>query len=199
MCHRNCDIRTSLVDSFVTFILLSSGKFLSVCFDTLTAVKVYTLSSSKSLSHHWGMYNDASTTLHYDRHTVLAFVVLIIFIISPILLLLVYPFQWFQKCLNNIPMQWQALHTFMDSFQGGFKNVVDPNTWDCRWFSSIFLLVRLLLFILYALTLSSVFFFFCTNFNCADCFASVTSSTLQNGARHLHQLRLSSAAVCLVC
>ena len=45
----NWEIRTSIVDAFATFLLLSNVKFLSVSYDLLVPVKVFLLSPSKDL------------------------------------------------------------------------------------------------------------------------------------------------------
>ena len=151
------NIQTSLIDSFATFFILSNIKFLSVCFDLLAHIQVYTLSSSTSITYLWGSYYDASTSIHKVTTTPACFI-LFIFVIIPALLLFVYPFPLFQKCLNKIPIQWYVLHTYVDSFQGAYKNGADSKTRDWRWFSSVFLLSRLFIFMIYIFTLSSVFF-----------------------------------------
>ena len=46
--RRNWEIRTSVIDAYDTFFLLSNVKFLSVSFDLLFPVKVYQLSSLKA-------------------------------------------------------------------------------------------------------------------------------------------------------
>ncbi len=156
--RKKWNIQTSLVDSFATFLLLSNGKFLSVCFETIIPEAVFNLSSSSNLTYYWGAYSDPSLhLLQYNRHVLLAFTVLLVFAVIPILLLCLYPFHCCHKCLNYVPIQWQALHTFMDSFQAGYKNGIDRSR-DWRSFSSIFLLSRVFLFIIYAGTLSLVFF-----------------------------------------
>jgi len=153
--------KTSLVDSFATFLLLTNVKFLTSCFDSLVPQRVQNVTSSGVISHHWALYIDATKPLlQFSISTNLAGVVLVVFVIFPIALLFLYPLRFFQRCLNYITISWYNLHTFMDSFQGGYKNGIDSNTWDCRYFSGIFLLFRLLLYLIYACTLSSVFFCF---------------------------------------
>ncbi len=70
---------------------------------------------------------------------------------------MLYPFQWFQKILNLFPVRWYVLHTFVDSLQGFYKNGTEPGTRDCRWFVSVFFIIRFLFFIEYALTLGTLF------------------------------------------
>jgi len=49
--RNNWDIRTSLIDSFATFLLLSNVKILSVAYDLLLPVTVYTLSPSGQFNY----------------------------------------------------------------------------------------------------------------------------------------------------
>ena len=46
----------------------------------------------------------------------------------------------------------------MDSFQGCYKDGTEPGEWDCRWFASIYLILRFIFFLCYGFTLSAVFF-----------------------------------------
>ena len=55
-------------------------------------------------------------------------------------------------------MHWHFLHTFVDSFQGSYKDGTEPGTIDCRWFAQFGLFIRLAFFVIYALTLTSTFF-----------------------------------------
>ena len=50
------------------------------------------------------------------------------------------------------------LHAFVDSFQGCYRDVTEPRTFDCRWFSVPMLLIQLLFFIIFGLTPSVMFF-----------------------------------------
>lgn len=153
------EIKTSLIDSFATMFVLANVKFMSVCFDMLASVSVYELSSSSCIRSRFGLFYDATSEVYSNTaRAVLTHLVLIVFTISPIVLLLLYPFKFFQKFLNAVPVQWQALHTFVDVFQGGYKNTFDRQRFDFRWFSSLFFIVRLLFIIIYVATLSSVFF-----------------------------------------
>ena len=154
---KNWDIRTSVIDSFATFFLLSYVKVLSVSGDLLIYIHVYSLDGKSSTR----LYYDA--TLHYfgDRHlpyAVLALVFLIIFVALPTLVLTLYPFQLFQKFLSIFPIYWHFLHAFVDSFQGCYKDGTESGTVDCRWFAQFELFFRLAFFVIYALTLTSMFF-----------------------------------------
>lgn len=158
---RNFDVRTSLIDAYATFFLLSNVKFLSTAFELLIPVKVYKLSPSGHLEYSWRLFYDASHHYFHRDHlpyAILALVVLVFFVAVPTLLVMLYPFKCFQKLLNKVPFRWYILHTFMDSFQGCYKDGTEPGNCDCRWFFSVFILSRVLLFIIYALTLNSLYF-----------------------------------------
>ena len=161
--HSNWGLRTSVIDAYATFFLLSNVKFLSASFDLLLPVKVYQLSSVNGFNYTWRLYNDATIPYFGEIHlpyAILAIVTLSIFVLTPMVLLLLYPFQWFQKLLNIFPFRWYILHTFMDSFYGCYKNGTEPGTRDCRWFVSLFYIVRILGFLIAVFTLNSMFFMF---------------------------------------
>ena len=169
--RRHWDVKTSLIDAFVTFFLLSYVKLFSVSFDLLIPVHLYNVHGD-SLNQTYVYYN--ATILYFGKqhlpYAILAITVLILFTIVPILLLCLYPFQCFQKLLNCCGQRCTVLHTFMDSFQGCYKNRTD-GTYDRRWFSAAYLVGRiafhifaaktheltlLLLYITFLLTLTAI-------------------------------------------
>ena len=56
-----------------------------------------------------------------------------------------------------IPLRWYILHTFMDTFQGCYKDGTESGTRDCRWFISVYFLVRLLAILIGAVALNVAF------------------------------------------
>ena len=157
----NWDIRTSLIDSFATFFLLSYGKFLSVSIDLLVPTKVYHLHGDH-YNHTLGLFYAADTTYFGNEHLpygILAIAVLCVFVILPTVLFALYPFSFFQKFLNLFPFRWYVLHTFMDSFYGCYKDGTQPGTRDYRWFASIFFAVRISQFLLFFLIINFQYFF----------------------------------------
>ena len=69
----------------------------------------------------------------------------------PLILLFLYPLRCFQKCLNRCHLRCTALHTFVDAFQGCYKNGTH-GTRDYRWFAGVHLLMRFVIVIAYDLT-----------------------------------------------
>ena len=151
--RRNWEIKTSLIDAFGTFFLLSNVKLSSVSFDLLAPVKVYQLNStSPEPFPTWRLYYDANVPYFGERHlpyVVLSIIVLVFYMLLPTLFLIFYPFKLFQKFLNLFPFRWYILHTFMDNFYGCYKDGTQPGTRDCRWFAAAYFFV--LRFILMAI------------------------------------------------
>ena len=155
-----CDIQTSLIEAFASFLLLSYVKFLSVSFDFLVPVNLYN-AHGESLEPY--LYFDGTVEYFGKQHlpyAILAIVVLSIFNILPLLLLCLYPCHCFQRILNACKLRCQALHIFMDAFQGCYKNGTN-GTRDCRYFSALYLLVRISIFMVIAVSLSSSIFIYC--------------------------------------
>ena len=137
--RREWNIKNSLIDAFCTFLLLSYFKFLSVSFDLLVPVSVFNVHGETSKKRY--LFFDGSVEYFGPEHLpfgILALAVFLVFNILPLVLLCLYPCQCFQRCLNYCRIRCQALHIFMDSFQGCYKNRTS-NTYDCRWFAALYL------------------------------------------------------------
>ena len=155
--RRKWDIRASIIDVFATFLLLSNIKILSVSTDLLTPTYVYYMNGSVVGIY---LYYDGSVeyfgTNKHLPYAIFAVFVVLIFIIFPILFLLLYPMRWFQRCLV-CGVRWHALNIFIDVFQGYYKDGTN-GTRDCRFFAAVYLLLRFILFLVFAITRSSVFY-----------------------------------------
>ena len=160
--YQRWDIKPSIVDCFSTFMLLSSVKLLNVCFDILIPVEVITISTPENMTRNWRVYYEASISYFSKEHlpyALIAIVVLVTNIIAPTLLLLLYPFSTCQHFLHKFPHRWQlVIHTFVDSFQGCYKDRTQTKKLDNRHFSAMPFVIRALFFILYATTLNAYFF-----------------------------------------
>ena len=141
--YRNTwNIRTSLIEIFASFILLSSVKILGVSFQILTFTDTYDVAGN-NLNKYYSAYN-ASIEYFSPTHlpyALLAIAISSIFVILPFLLLAVYPCRCFHKCLNHCGPRFQALHVFMDAFQGNYRT--QPR--DMRYFSAFYLFLRMLM------------------------------------------------------
>ena len=155
--RREWNIKHSLIDAFCTFLLLSYFKFLSVSFDLLVPVSIFNIHGEMIKKYY--LLFDGSVEYFGPKHlpfATLALAVLLVFNILPLVVLCLYPFQCFQRCLNYCRIRCQTLHIFMDSFQGCYKNWTS-NTCDCRWFAALYLMIRIALIVLYGILPSNNF------------------------------------------
>ena len=154
------DVRTSVIDSFSTFFLLSYVKILSVTCDLLIPTQIQQLNSN---TRKLALYYSPSVPYFGHEHrpyAILALTILTVFVAIPTVIFILYPCQFFQKFLSLFPINWHFLHAFVDSFQGCYKDGTEPGTHDCRWFSVITLIVKPIFFTLFGLTLSSMCFIY---------------------------------------
>ena len=151
------DVRTSIIEAFATFLLLSYVKLLSVSSDLLVPTHVYNINGSSV-----GLFVFYDATIEYfgNEHLpygVLAVFVMLVFILFPLLLLLLYPMRCFQQCLSCCGVRWHALPIFINAFQGCYKDGTNGSR-DHSCFAAAFLLARILFFILFALSPTALFY-----------------------------------------
>ena len=152
--RREWNIRGSLVQAFATFLLLSYVKILNVSFDLLTPVFLHTV-EGKQLKQAYLYY--AGDIPYFGRehllYGILAVAMITLFNILPVILLLIYPCPCIHKIMNKYKLHSHALHTFMDTFQGCYRH----QTRDCRYFSALYLILRILQLSTFAIIRSPVF------------------------------------------
>ena len=66
------------------------------------------------------------------------------FVLAPLVLLLLYPVSFFQRCLSACRLRSHMLQTFVDAFQGHYKDGAEPGTRDYRWFAAVYFLGRII-------------------------------------------------------
>ena len=153
------NIKTSLIDTFATFLLLSYMKIGFTALYVLTPTALY----SPDGSHTLVLYVDPSVEYFGPSHigyAVITLLLVFVVLIIPIIFLFLYPSRWFQKCLNHFNLQLLPLRAFVDAFQGCYKDGTD-GTRDCRYFAALQLVLRLIVpfifFITTKITLSLLF------------------------------------------
>ena len=135
-------VETSLVNSFATIFLLSSVKFQSVTFDLLLPTKFYFINGSSDGKMYLFLAGDVEYFgSEHLPYAILALCTLITLIVFPALLMFLYPCACFQRLLNRLHCNSLALRTFMDVYQGNYKDGTN-NTRDYRYFSGMFFLAR---------------------------------------------------------
>ena len=152
-----CSLRSSLVEAFATFLLLSYVKLLDVSVDLLIPTSTFDIHGKRQSKY---LFYNATIEVFGKQHlpyAILAIIVLIFFIFLPLLFLVLYPLRCFQKCLNHWQMNYEVLCTFADAFQGTYKNGTE-GTCDYRYFAALYLALRIVVYFSYALVLSANFF-----------------------------------------
>ena len=160
-CLKNKWNRASMIDMFATFLLLSYGRIMSVSINLLVFTSVV---NSKGVFKGRYLYYDSSYKFLGTDHLpygILAVFILTISNLFPLVLLTLYPISCFQKCLNCFGLSHIALHTFVDSFAGCYKDGTEPGTRDCRYFAGLYLFIRLIGYIVYEATVTDFFYGIC--------------------------------------
>ena len=158
--HWHFHAKTSLVNSFAAFLLLSNFKLFSVCLDILTPVKVHYFDTPDKVNVTWRLYYDPTVEYFGIQHRGygIAAVSMVLFCIMPAIFFLLYSVSFFQKIISLLPLRWQlSLHTLVDSVQGCYKDGTEHGMMDCRWYNPMFIyVIRFLLVVVYGCTLSSL-------------------------------------------
>ncbi len=140
-------VKFSTSKAFVAFLHLACFKLLFVSLNLLIPNKVYKIEGDK-MSHYWTLYFDPTVEYLGREHIpyfVSAILILLVFVISPMLLLILYPFKPFSRLLQLLlGSQWHSLTYFIDIFQGWFKNGADQKSRDYRLVSALFPLLKIL-------------------------------------------------------
>ena len=162
---RRCwNVKTSLVDVFASFIYLSSTRLLLTSINFLIPIRTFTYQQGPDgqMKFTTAYYLLNSPSMEYfDRNhlpfALMAITLSILFFVLPMILLFVYPFTCFQRTLNKTGLNSLTLRTFVEVFQGPFKDGTN-NTRDYRYFSGCILLVPLILCLTFSLTHSSMYY-----------------------------------------
>ena len=151
------NIRHSIIDAFATFFLLSYIKLLHVSHVLLTPISAYNATGS------WvGNFLFYDATVEYmgpdhRPYAVLAILVVVVGVLFPLVLLLLYPMQWFQKCLNRCGLNSPGLQMFMQCFQGYYRDRTDGGR-ECRYFAAVYPAFRIGAYVMYSLTIGNTFY-----------------------------------------
>ena len=140
--RRSVNIRTSVIDAFASFILLSYTNFLLISHLLLKSSYLYNGDGRKLDTV--VMYYDGSTRYFHSDHIPFATVtiaVLVFLAVFPLLLLL-YPMSSFQKCLTRCKVNSLSLRIFVETFQGCYKDGTNE-TRDCRYFAGLYFVLRI--------------------------------------------------------
>ena len=149
--RRRFNSKASVIDAFATFILLSYTKFTMVSVLALLPISLW---DSNGNTIRKVLFVDGNIDFfgpYHMKFVVLVFVLSTIFILLPMMFLLFHHTQLFQKLLRKCRLQRLVLMTFIDVFQGHYKDGTN-GTRDLRYFSGIYFIFQLLLVIFRCLT-----------------------------------------------
>ena len=142
--------RTSVIDAFATFILVSYSRFLQVSYALLTPSGVF--NHTGGLQQTVVMY-DPGTPFWGPEHipyAILSIAILSTFGLLPPILLMLYPFKSFQRLLNALKVNKAGLRVFIDAFQGCYKNGQNGEP-DRRFFAGLYFVFRITIFGVFAM------------------------------------------------
>ena len=137
--------RTSMVDAFAAFILLSYVKLVRISILLLTYTKISVQGSHETIKV---VNYDPTVTYLSTEHIpfwLLAGALLLTFGLVPPFLLTFYQFKCFQRFLNKYKLNENGLRIFMDAFQGCYKDGRDGGP-DRRYFAGFYFIFRLVVF-----------------------------------------------------
>ena len=143
----NYNGKSSIISVFAPFLFLSYNRLLSTHIDLLLYVEPFDHTGTKVGKI---LYYDPTFEYFGREHCpygILAILIGLLCSLLPLLLLLFHPMKWFQKCLNGLKLNRYGLHIFVDSFAGCYKDGTEPGTRDCRYFAALFLLLRILTYL----------------------------------------------------
>ena len=152
--RRSIDPKTSIIDAFATFILLSYVKIMNVAGYMLLPSNLYNGRGHKLST--LVLYVSTNVQFFHKKHLPFAIpsiLILLTFTAIPPIVLTFYQSSLFQKCLSRCKMNSQALHTFVEVFQGCYKDGITSGTRDCRYFAGLYFILR---FIVVTLSLANI-------------------------------------------
>lgn len=145
-CRSRLQIRTSLVDTFATFLVLSYTKLLSSSIRLLRNVFVYDIDGNLI---EVGFFYNANIKMFQGVHLpfgIIAVLTVVIIVPLPPMLLMCYQFNWFQRLLEKLHLRSHGLVAFVEIYHNGFTDGRD-GTKDRRYFSGIYFLLRIFLYL----------------------------------------------------
>ena len=138
--HRRWNTRNDIVDVFASLFLLFYVKslYLGLVLYSCFPVKY----ASKTIKYNSCIDFDG----HFSSHTVKYFVIVMFLALNivPLLLFVLYPFQWFRRCLSKCRMDKIVITMFVEKFQGSYRDGLQGGR-DMRFFSGLNFLMLLLI------------------------------------------------------
>ena len=158
--YKNREPKTSIINVFATFLLLSYSKILYVSFSLFAYVSVRDAHTNDIINGPV-FYFDASVSIFHGKYAILSITALIsfaLFVTLPPLFLMFYPLRFAQKVIDRLPLKI-ILRTFAEAFNGDFRDGTRKTGTrggkDCRWFAGCYFLLRVIIFSIFVSELQS--------------------------------------------
>ena len=138
-------IQPSLIDTYAGLMLLSYMRFLATSVKLLKftfIMKSTSMNDYEFYNHTVAFYYDANLSYFGWPHAaygVLAILCLLVFVVTPTIVLLFYHLKSFQRCLTRCKLDRPGLHALVDAYQGCFKNSATDGS-ERRYFAGLYLL-----------------------------------------------------------
>ena len=152
--RKEWNVRTSLIDAFVTFFILSTTKLFHVSVSLVLGVILHT-SNGKAVDLH--LYVDATIEYFGPTHrpyAILAIFVTFFLLVMPVCLLLSFQFTCCQRCLTRARLKGYVMDEIMFTFNQYYKDGTEGSM-DCRWFAAFHIVSRMGLYAMMFLTLTA--------------------------------------------
>ena len=145
---RDLNIKSTLIESFSTLYLLSVVKIQSVSLDLLLPTPLYYADGEQSSHYYVYLAGDTQyfSLIGHLPYALLALVLSVVLVVIPTLLLFLYPCRCCQQILNKAKCNSPVLRTYMDVFQGHYKDGTKDSK-DFRYFAGIFLVARVVVIV----------------------------------------------------
>ena len=132
-------IQPSLIDTYAGLILLSYMRFLATSAKLLKFTIVQNISTGEKYAAYYYDANLSYFSWPHAAYGVLAILCLLVFVVTPTIVLLLYHLKSFQRCLTRCKLDRPGLHALVDAYQGCFKNIATDGS-ERRYFAGIILL-----------------------------------------------------------
>ena len=146
--RQHWDVKSSLVETFATFFLLSYIKLATTSIRLLNGTSVF---NSHGDNLGLFLYHDATLRYFSGEHIVLSLIAILIIatvIVIPPLVLILYQFSFFHKCMDCCklctPRVQNGLKIFVEAFHGCYKDGSDGRRFrDFRYFAGLYFVLRI--------------------------------------------------------
>ena len=143
--RREWNLKDSAASTFSIFLVLGYSKLLFMSLKFLNGVHVYN-SLGVAVSHKPILYYDPSIKYLSSQHipyAVASVIILVTFILTPLLILILYPTRFFRKCINHLGFQRsEFLSKIIDRFQDSYKDGTE-STYDYRQLSALYMILKI--------------------------------------------------------